>query len=81
MQGMWGYKVIHVFLHCDKTVDAAPIFLYGPNVLNQRYPFWLANFRCRGTESKLIDCPTNPIRINDCEYAGVSCTEGIDIRN
>ena len=78
---MWGYKVIHAFLQCEKFVDVVPIFLYGPNLSNDRYPFWLDNVWCRVTESKLIDCPANPIGINDCghnKYARVSCTEGIN---
>ena len=31
---------------------------------------------CRGTETRLVDCPSNPIGIHDCSHfedAGVTC--------
>ena len=37
---------------------------------------WLDNVQCRGTESRLIDCPANPLGSHNCahsEDAGVSC--------
>ena len=50
-------------------------------------PIWLDNVLCRGTESRLIDCPANPLGINNCDHsddagvrcAGTTCTQG-DIR-
>ena len=37
---------------------------------------WLDNVQCRGTETRLIDCPANPLGNNDCSHiedAGVRC--------
>ena len=37
---------------------------------------WLDNVQCRGTETRLIDCPANAIGTHNCahsEDAGVSC--------
>ena len=37
---------------------------------------WLDNVHCRGTESRLIDCPANTLGIHNClhtEDAGVRC--------
>ena len=37
---------------------------------------WLDNVECVGTESRLIDCPANPLGSHDCTHeddAGVSC--------
>ncbi len=38
---------------------------------------WLDNVQCRGTETRLIDCPANALGSHNCvhsEDAGVSCT-------
>ena len=38
---------------------------------------WLDNVQCRGTETRLIDCPANPLGSHNCghiEDAGVRCT-------
>ena len=43
---------------------------------------WLDNVNCRGTETRLIDCPARPLGTHNCvhiEDAGVrcaSCTQG-----
>ena len=37
---------------------------------------WLDDVQCRGTETRLIDCPANPLGIHNCghiEDAGVRC--------
>jgi len=37
---------------------------------------WLDNVNCRGTETRLIDCPANPLGNHNCahsEDAGVRC--------
>jgi hypothetical protein len=37
---------------------------------------WLDNVQCRGTETRLIDCPANPLGNHNCghiEDAGVRC--------
>ena len=39
---------------------------------------WLDNVQCRGTETRLIACPANPIGTHNCahsEDAGVSCQQ------
>ena len=38
---------------------------------------WLDNVGCRGTETRLIDCPASPLGSHNCghiEDAGVRCT-------
>jgi hypothetical protein len=40
---------------------------------------WLDNVNCRGTETRLIDCPANPLGSHNCvhaEDAGVMCAVG-----
>ena len=40
---------------------------------------WLDNVNCRGTETRLIDCPANPLGSHNCvhaEDAGVRCVIG-----
>ena len=40
---------------------------------------WLDNVNCRGSETRLIDCPANPLGIHNCvhsEDAGVRCLAG-----
>ena len=40
---------------------------------------WLDNVQCRGTETRLIDCPANPLGQHNCvhaEDAGVRCMTG-----
>jgi hypothetical protein len=37
---------------------------------------WLDNVQCRGTETRLIDCPHLPLGTHNCEHtedAGVRC--------
>ena len=39
-------------------------------------PIWLDNVQCRGTETRLIDCPASPLGTHNCahiEDAGVRC--------
>ncbi len=31
-------------------------------------PIWLDNLRCRGTESRLINCSANTIGVGDCTH-------------
>ena len=41
---------------------------------------WLDNVRCVGTETRLIDCPANPLGNHNCahsEDAGVWCREAV----
>ena len=38
---------------------------------------WLDNVHCRGTETRLIDCPANPLGTHNCRHtddAGVRCS-------
>ena len=37
---------------------------------------WLDNVQCHGTETRLIDCPANPLGLHNCDHsedAGVWC--------
>ena len=43
---------------------------------------WLDNVQCRGTETRLIDCPANTLGTHNCvhsEDAGVRCQTGIKL--
>ena len=38
---------------------------------------WLDNVQCRGTETRLIDCPASPLGSHNCRHtddAGVRCS-------
>ena len=38
---------------------------------------WLDEVRCSGSETRLVDCPTNPIGVHNCGHfldAGVRCS-------
>ena len=45
---------------------------------------WLDNVQCSGSESRLIDCPANPLGTHNCDHsddagvrcAGTTCTQG-----
>ena len=60
--------------------------LTGVDVPNGIGPIWLNYVGCRGTESRLIDCPGS-LGIHNCDHfedagimcAGTTCTQG-DIR-
>ena len=57
--------------------------LTGATAINNGYtfgafgqPVWLDDVQCQGNESRLIDCPANPLGWNNCRHsedAGVSC--------
>ena len=63
------------------TIGAVPLtsgFIDGTGQI------WLDNVQCSGTETRLIDCPANPLGNHNCvhgEDAGVRCTPmtGMDI--
>ena len=43
---------------------------------------WLDNVQCRGTETRLIDCPRNALGSHNCahfEDAGVRCLPGTGV--
>ncbi len=68
------------------SFSGATALHYTPSTTGTRV-IWLDNVGCRGTETRLIDCPANPLGSHDCadrSDAGVlcsliTCTEG-DIR-
>ena len=64
--------MIHIlFLHYPGATALLSGFTNGVGRI------WLDEVRCTGSESRLIDCPANPIGIEDCthpEDAGVRCT-------
>ena len=46
------------------------------NVPDGAGQIWLDNVNCRGTETRLVDCPANPLGNHNCvhaEDAGVRC--------
>ncbi len=54
-------------------VGADAIFTGFTNGVGQ---IWLDNVQCRGTETRLIDCPRNALGSHNCvhgEDAGVNC--------
>ena len=39
---------------------------------------WLDNIRCQGSETRLIDCPSNAIGVHNCNHnedVGVACVD------
>ena len=38
------------------------------NSLNGTGQVWLDNVQCRGNETRLIDCPANPIGTSNCGH-------------
>ena len=43
---------------------------------NDAGQIWLSNVHCHGTETRLIDCPTNELGVHNCghnENVGVRC--------
>ncbi len=59
---------------CLHILGATPITLGAvPDGTGQ---IWLDNVNCRGTETRLIDCPANALGSHNCvhaEDAGVNC--------
>ena len=66
----------------DKLATSS-IVLTGATVLTSGFTdgagqIWLDNVQCSGTETRLIDCPANPLGQHNCAHsqdAGVSCTD------
>jgi len=55
--------------------DATALFSGFTNGVGQ---IWLDEVACHGTETRLFDCPANPLGTNNCghtEDAGVRCQE------
>ena len=51
---------------------------------NGKGQIWLDRVSCLGTETRLVDCPANPMGNNNCGHvqdAGVSCTLGRSCRS
>ena len=65
-------------LMCSILTDyAAAIALSSAPTHDGNGPIWLDEVGCVGTESRLIDCPANPLGQHNCAHsddAGVSCT-------
>ena len=78
---LWGAPDARVACRQLGYPSAGAQALYLQNVVDgaNGQTIWLDNVRCRGTESRLIDCPRNALGRHNCvhsEDAGVNCQEG-----
>ena len=63
-------------IQCMFDIGAVAITTGFTNGVGQ---IWLDNVQCRGTETRLIDCPALPLGTHNCahiEDAGVRCQAG-----
>ncbi len=54
------------------------IFIFGDSGIIS--PIWLDNVQCVGNETKLIDCPSNEVGVNNCSHRndiGLRCGKKI----
>ncbi len=66
-----------ISLHsCNKCIIAGAcncvnmiITSYSFSEASSSTPTWLDNLRCLGTESRLGNCPANPIGVEDCTHS------------
>ena len=62
-------------------VYAAGTALFSNSFTQGSGQIWLDDVSCRGTESRLIDCPANPLGQHNCRHsedAGVRCVPTSD---
>ena len=66
-------STVALFLTTPVILGSVPLY-YGFTIGAGR--IWLDNVRCRGTETRLIDCPANALGVHNCHHihdAGVRC--------
>ena len=68
---------ITILHYCVIYLDAVAHFFaaFGQGTAT----IWLDNVNCAGTETRLIDCPSNDFGVHNCihaEDAGVTCSSG-----
>ena len=62
---------LSIILHC---LAATALYTGFPPGVHE---IWLDNVNCYGNETRLIDCPANPLGSHNCQHAddvGVMCT-------
>ena len=77
----WDPLVIILFKHETSLFNCASINFIDAVALTTGFTngigqIWLDNVQCRGTETRLIDCPALPLGTHNCghiEDAGVRC--------
>ncbi len=78
---LWDFHVIYYkyIRICCENIGAVAL---TTGFINGAGQIWFDNVQCVGTETRLIDCPANPLGTHNCvhiEDAGVrcpSCTQG-----
>ncbi len=73
---LWDFHVIYnkYIRICCENIGAVALTTGFTNGADR---IWLDNVQCVGTETRLIDCPANPLGTQNCghiEDAGVRCT-------
>ena len=72
----WNYPIACLNYVSVSYPGAVALFSGFTNGVGQ---IWLDQVNCRGAETRLADCPANPIGTHDCthpEDAGVRCSLG-----
>ena len=73
---LWGSPDAQVACRQLGFLSVGAIALSSTDVPDGTGQIWLDDLSCRGTESRLIDCPAGPLGTNSCghrEDAGVVC--------
>ena len=76
---LWGDIDAQVVCRQLGFISVGATALTSFNVPAGTGQIWLDNVSCRGTETRLIDCPANPLGTHNCghvEDAGVRCRGG-----
>ncbi|XP_072409546.1 scavenger receptor cysteine-rich domain-containing protein DMBT1-like [Chiloscyllium punctatum] len=90
INGTWGavcddgWDLLDANVACKQMAcGAARLAPHGAHFGATAAPFWLDDVECRGTESNLIQCPSNALGKHNCgsgEAASVICTEQFQVR-
>ncbi len=76
--GVKVYTFTYVNLPSDSKSSLGAVAL-TTGFANGAGQIWLDQVNCRGTETRLIGCPANPLGQHDCSHledAGVRCQPG-----